>query len=85
MAIFEDMLTKLQKQDGESVFEARSALMTKHGFDQRALEDESFLLQETGRLGERTLRVYKLIDVVEVKIEGKIRCSIEHILDEKND
>lgn len=82
MGAFGDLLVKMQIQDREARFKAKMDIMSRYAITSKDLEDGKWEIREEGPFGETTVKVYKLLEINCVKVEGKVR-SVTDIKPEK--
>lgn len=75
MGTFGEMLGKMHKADREARFQARLDLMKKYQISLKDLEDGKWEIREDGPFGKTRVRAFKLVETVEVLVEGMVRAN----------
>jgi len=78
MGAFEDVMTKMGKQDRDARYGAVNELLDRHGLKRSDLDDGyQWILSETGPFGKTVIRLYKLVEEVTVNVESKVRVQVD--------
>lgn len=75
MGMFAEMLEKMRLKDREARFKAKTELMLRHEFAQSDLDKGLYEIREEGPFGRTTVKLYKLVDQIEVVVEGMVKTT----------
>jgi len=73
MGAFKEMMEKSRLADREARFKEKMELMKRHGIQMSDLESGKWEIREEGPFGQTVMKVYKLVETVEIVIESKVR------------
>ena len=77
MGAFKEMMEKSHRIDKDARSKQRLELMARYGLTMRDLEDGKWEIKEEGPFGHTTLKLYKLVETVSVKVESQVRAVSE--------